>query len=564
LEDRGKKPQDETGGRPPVVLNKETIRQLFALRGKEVLKRILEHDQGRELVPHLSRVDFFWLLKKIGLDDAFPLLKVASTEQWQYLLDLELWERDGLNLPQVSVWFRRLHKADPERLVQWLFSEAQALSYLYFSRSMEVKTLTGDEVFDLPEGFFTFDNVHYIRVLQKDDEEVIEDVFKAVAHRDYAQFQTLLASLAGLVPAETEESMFRLRNTRLAEDGFLPYHEAVAIYAYLKPDALRAKESAYHVPSPTGEELEDHIPAAPMSLVSGEGVFAAVAERIVDPVLRERMQLEFAGLCNQILAADLVKVEDHEILMRACQKTAGYINVGLEKISGDEIPAAEECLKHNPLVALFRVGFGVTLELKWEAQKWLEKAWFVRRGLGSEFWGRLWGGTLAGLVKEKPLFYRGFREGEEFGPFESLAEVETSGLVLQHAMALDKLLEKLADRHPLTNGDWFLSSNRTFRVLLFRFWARGRLKLEPGFAPLSEGHLRGFFEWLRADSDSPPYHMNSRRDVFIKDITAHGVNLEPSWAGRVEQALGVLWHEFTEEYLWVPAAKLDTRFATFF
>jgi len=560
----GNKPQHETGGRPLVVSNKETIGQLFALNGKEALKRVLEHDQGRELVPHLNRVDFFWLLKKIGLDDAFPLLKVASTEQWQYLLDLELWERDVLNLPQVSVWLRRLYKADPERLVQWLFSEEQSLSYVYFSRSIELKTVTADEVSDLPEGFFTFDNVHYIRILQKNDEEVIEDVLKAFASRDYAQFQTFLASLAGLLPAETEESMFRLRNIRLAEDGFLPYHEAVAIYAYLRPDALRAEEPIYHLLAPTGEEPADHIPEAPLSVVSGEGVFAAVAERIVDPVLRERLQMEFAGLCNQILAADLVKIEDHETLMRACQKAAGYINVGLEKIAGTEIPAAEECLKLNPLVALFQVGFGTSLELKWEAQKWLKGAWFARRGMGFEFWGRLWGGTLAGLVKEKPLFYRGFREGEEFGPFESLAEVEASGLVLQHGMALDKFLENLDSRHPLTDGDWLGSSNRTFHTLLFRFWARGRLKLEPGFAPLSERRLRSFFEWLRAGSDSPPYHMNSRKDVFIKDITAHGVDLEPSSAGRLEQALGVLWHEFTEEYLWVPAAKLDKRLATFF
>jgi hypothetical protein len=564
LEDREKKLQAETADRPPVALDKETIRELFATSGKEALKRIGEHDQGRELVPRLNRVDFFWLLKKVGLDDAFPLLKVATTEQWQYLLDLELWERDGLNLSQASLWLRRLHKADPERLAQWLFNESQALSYLYFSRSIEVRTVTGDEVFDLPEGFFTFDNVHHIRVLRKDDEEVIEGVLKAVARRDYAQFQTFLAGLTGLLPAETEESMFRLRNTRLAEDGFLPYHEAAAIYAYLNHDALRAEEPTYHLLSPADEEPKDHIPAAPLSLVPAKGVFAAVAEKIVDPVLRERLQIEFAGLCNQILAADLVKVEDHETLLRACQKAAGYIDVGLEKISGTEVPAAEECLKRNPLVALFRVGFGVTLQMKWEGQKWLKGAWFARRGMGSEFWGRSWGGTLAGLLKEKPLYYRGFREGEEFGPFESLAEVESSGLVLQHAMAMDKLLEHLDGRYPLTDEDWSRSPDATFRVLLFRFWARGRLELEPGFAPLAEGQLRSLFEWLRVDSESPPYHLNSRRDVFLKEMTAHGVELEPIWAGRLEHALGVLWDEFSEEYRWVPAAELDARFATFF
>jgi hypothetical protein len=125
-------------------------------------------------------------------------------------------------------------------------------------------------------------------------------------------------------------------------------------------------------------------------------------------------------------------------------------------------------------------------------------------------------------------------------------------------------LEHLDGRYPFTDGDWLRSSDRSFRVLLFRFWARGRLELEPGFAPLSEEHLRSLFEWLRADSGGPPYHLKSRKDVFVKDMTTHGVDLDPVWVGRVEQALGILWHEFTEEYLWVPAAELDTRFATFF
>ncbi len=551
-------------GAQPVALNRETMRQLFALSGREALNRILELEQAGKFVPRLSRVDFFWLLKKIGLDDAFPLLKLASTEQWQCLLDLELWERDRLNLQQVSEWLGRLYKADPERLVRWLFGEARALCYWFFFQRIEVKTAAGDEALDLPEGFFTLDNVHHIRILQKDDEEVIEDLLTALARRNYARFQTFLETLAGLLPAEAEENMFRLRNTRLAEDGFLPYDEALSVYAYLKPDALRTAEPNHQRSSPSGEETEVRVPAAPLSLLAGKGVFTAVTERIVDPVLRERLMLEFAGLCNQIMAADHVRVEDHEILMRTCQKAAGYIDVGLETVSGGEIPAAEECLKRNPLVSLFRVGFGMTLKLKWETQKWLKEAWFARRGLGFAFWGPSWGGALAGLVKAKPLFYRGFHEGEEFGPFESLAEVETSGSILQQAMSLDKLLEDLDARYPLTDVDRSRSSNRTCRVLLFRFWARVTLGLEPGFASLSEGDLRRFFDWLRADGDKPPYHLESKGEVFIRDMTAYGVDLEPSRAGRLEQALRVLWHEFTEEYLWVPAAELDARFATFF
>ena len=41
-----------------------------------------------------------------------------------------------------------------------------------------------------------------------------------------------------MIPAESEEEQFRLRNVRLGEKGFLPFHEAVGIYQPLRPEKL--------------------------------------------------------------------------------------------------------------------------------------------------------------------------------------------------------------------------------------------------------------------------------------------------------------------------------------
>ena len=51
-----------------------------------------------------------------------------------------------------------------------------------------------------------------------------------------------------LIPSEIEEELFRLRNVRLAEKGFLPFHEAVGVYQPLQPRELAAREKRPFVP----------------------------------------------------------------------------------------------------------------------------------------------------------------------------------------------------------------------------------------------------------------------------------------------------------------------------
>jgi len=68
------------------------LKDLYALSGTEVMDRILEHPDPPGLIEGLPSEDFFWLIKRVG-EDSMQLLKLASLRQWQYLLDLELWEK---------------------------------------------------------------------------------------------------------------------------------------------------------------------------------------------------------------------------------------------------------------------------------------------------------------------------------------------------------------------------------------------------------------------------------------------------------------------------------------
>ncbi|MDY7036848.1 MAG: DUF6178 family protein [Thermodesulfobacteriota bacterium] len=542
--------------------SRELMSELFAISGSEALNRILEYDDPKPLIQNLAKVDFLWLIKKIGETDSLPILKIASAEQWQYMLDMEIWQRDRLDLNQISTWLDRFQQADPERLIRWLYSDGQYLTYYYFFKTIQVEIKEGDEVYDLPDDFFTLDNLYYIRILDKEHEEIIENILRKMAQEDYERYQALLLGLVGVLPVEAEENMHRMRNVRLAEDGFLPYDEAISIYSHLNADSLQESGSEYKAYDISVDDTLELVPFTHLDHAMGNDLLAKCFSRITDNRFLDRIRLEFAGLCNQILSADSLRVDDIKVLVNVCRKAAGYINIGLERLSADDIDSSEQYLKKNPLISFFRVGFGVALELRWEAERWIKDAWFIREGLKPDFWGDEWDGVLVGILQKRPCFYVGFQEGTTYRGFEKLSEIEDCRIILHHIIVLDRLLNILTAKHHLDRDrvkDPFL----TFYPLLFNLWARVRLKLDPGFSSLSLDQVRDFFKLLRSKGQRPPYRMPGFKKTFIRDIMSYATDFEHDTANRLKETLSLIWEKFVEEYSWVGTTDIDERYTKF-
>ncbi len=72
-----------------ISLKRASIIQRFAEKsGSQLLNAILDMENPKAFVRSLSEVDFYWLVKRIGEDDALPLLELASTKQWIHILDM--------------------------------------------------------------------------------------------------------------------------------------------------------------------------------------------------------------------------------------------------------------------------------------------------------------------------------------------------------------------------------------------------------------------------------------------------------------------------------------------
>lgn len=284
---------------------------------------------------------------------------------------------------------------------------------------------------------------------------------------------------------------------------------------------------------------------------------------INDHLTLDRLRLEFGGLCNQILSADRIQFESVDDLIGVCRKAGGYINIGLEKLSGKNRNTAEEFIKNHPLTIIFRAGFSQALELKWHAKRWLESSWFAKRDLDADFWGNNYGGELKGVLLEKPLYYSEQKEKEPFRDFRSLDEVTETERSLNRMALLDMLLESIVNKK--NDPETVIAEHKDVTIfsLLITVWIKKIIGLDEDFKPISLENSRKVFKQLRKGENSAPYKMSSHKKLFIgffNSFSAHKDLYSPSF---IEETLSELWNDFVEEYSMVELSDLDPKYSKY-
>ena len=542
--------------------SREIVSKLASLSGSSALNMVLDHDNPGALVRNMTKIDLFWLIKKVGEDDSHPLLSLASTEQWQYIMDMETWDRDQLNRVATFNWLNRLLRADPERLIQYLYSEdGNLFAHLFFTGILDIR-IKDDDDFIPPEGFISFDNQYYIGIGDRENTEDIEQLLKNMALFDHNRFQALMLGLQGTIPAEIEEELYRIKGIRLAEEGYLPFEEAVSVYAYQNADLIKKDSSEYILETPGDEDTRAIVPITPFIAVQEDDLFAMAASGIRDYLVLDRLRLEFAGLCNQIFSADGTGFETIDDLIKICKKAGGYINAGLEKLSGGDMGTAEDFLKNHPLVTIFRTGFSQALELRWKAERWIKTSWFDRMDLGNEFWGDEWGGVLDGVLFQKPLLFSEKKEKASYRDFASLGEIEQTGMAINRMIILDKLLGAIIpDRYmdQLAGEDIDLN----FYQVLFTFWLRHVCNSGRTPFKLSLDEAKSAFRILRTGETSPPFKMARSRDEFIKGLIDLMQISGDDNVSFIEETLSMIWDEFADEYAMINTDDLEPRYSGF-
>jgi hypothetical protein len=549
--------------------------KIMALPPEQALNEVLAHPQPHALVHSFSEEDFFFLVHHIGPEDSLELLSMASDRQWEYVLDIESWAKDRINLNAITHWLNLLLQADATRFTRWAMTEKPELIEYYMFKTCEVRIREHDQdPSEIGDDYISFDDVFYVRVPSVSDETDAEagerekqnafltQMLSRLADANHAFYQQVLLRSANVIPAESEEEFYRFRNVRLSEKGFQPYDEAVGIYQPLGIRGIKKRKKI--LPTTHGPDWIVPVPLNHFTLMEKENIFSRALSRISLEEAFGQIQIEFAGLCNRITSADQQPVHQREELRAIVKKACGYLSIGLERLAGNRQSIDENqmaaLIKTYPLSDIFKAGYSPVADLAQMAKSWRKTSWFKSNRLALSFWGEELTGVIGGLLIQRPKFFDNYKTSVLYREFETLDDIKQTRSALKEAMAFDELLSCFTLAPENFPEEIFI----THKNLLLTLWARHDLGLsiEPQPIPVSE--FQKFFNKLWDKKGPGASIRQERKTDFLIWIAKESGSNQIGISRNLSPALERLFEEITAEYGNVKLKDLDPRFVPLF
>lgn len=581
------------------IINKEkklaAIRKdILALDSNKALDMILGSNLPATLVQSFPDQDFYFLMYRIGVDDFIPILSLGSYEQWEYIIDMDVWDGDRIDLPQMTKTLGLLFKADSKRLMRWIINEKPELLEYYFFKNMQVRIREHDEdPSDFDDGYRTIDDVFYVKFpeipdilpdylkdrndvekLKKDrqaSEELILAMLNTVADMDLSVYQSILLESCSIISAEAEESQLRLKNVRLAEKGFFPHYEAVGIYQPSTLENLRKKPEKYLRAPVYGTSLPLP-PQYPAGLLSNNSLFAK-SLALVDDNMLLNLESEFAALVNRLISADKKTIHEKEDLEQIIKKACSFLDLGLGLIHGEK----NQCLPGQGAVLIrkywlediFRIASAAGIRLKRKAEKWYIKSFPRQNNLPLRFFGEKWFGLMGGLLLDRPMYFDNYKSGVLYREFACPADIQTSSENLDQLILFDRIIQALCPGITLP-------LNVNYKNIILTLWARNRLGLDLSLSPIPINTFKKFFEQLFA------FEKDTEKTALIKTISADKRKDLLLWLSEqlsintsveqkqkelcktIQPVLTELFDELEDEYGTIKPDDLDSRLISHF
>lgn len=430
------------------------ISSILSLQGKERMEAILSLDNAREVFQSMPEEEAYLTIKEIGEYDSLPLLSLMSSEQCQYLLDLELWKGYEFQPERVEHWLPLLLACEEEALEEWLRKIDLDTLLLLLKKHIRIHLKEREDISSQEEHppFFTLDGTYYIEVLRPTLQEPIERLLRLLAAQDLSFYWRIIEQVQAEIEAELEERALHFREARLEDRGFPTMEEALSLYQYLNPKRLRQMMEQKEIHWP-GLPKDLPPPSFPMVLQDQAIFFSLCLREVEGGPLIDRLKAELAYMANQVMVADQPERIDLSTLHESLRKVGGYLSIGLESLTGGEIQKAKGFIEEIPLKFIFQVGYGATLELKWRAERIWKKGWFSENKIPLSFLDSPWEEKMEGLVKKKrPLFYEEEKGG--FREFRSYSEIQALHKDLDRIELLKRILQSFPNFSYFSGLTW--------------------------------------------------------------------------------------------------------------
>ncbi len=552
---------------------------VMRLPAEKAMDTILADPKCTALVQSFPEEDLYLLIQEIGPDAALPLLSLASSRQWQFCVDMEIWDRDRIHPSRFARWMQLLLQADPERFTQWVLSEQLETIERFLNMHVEVFIREHDmDPSDFPDDTFTYDGIYYIRFKNAVDlsegdpapsldiEPFLNDFFNHLYSSDnHSLFQNVLLESRWIIPSEIEEEAYRLRCVRLAEKGFLPYEEAISLYQPLNPEQILPRTRRLSAQRNAGNSTS----ALPSILINPEQHPTDFGfDHVRDNPLFFEILSEIGALANQIAVADRVHLSSRDDLAGLIRKVRAYVGIGIEILSGAPFDprTASSYLRRYPLSAIFRVGYGKVMMLHRQTDQWVRKSWFRKAGMQLDFWEEEGMAVIGGILLPRPKYHDPTLSDPSYREFASLSEIQNTENQISTYRMLDGILESLCTNVSSDILKAFRSNHLTYSCLLLTLYTSFRMQTSTDELPLDPIRFQTFFDdlWIDPHAEGQK-HMSPKFQSDLVQWLSSVTGLHPS---EMIPKLGHIFHhwfqEIESELGWISADRIDPRFVRIF
>ena len=564
----------------------ELRRTALALPAEKAMDAILNTRQPAALVHSIPETDLFFLVQDIGPDDSLPLLALASNAQWDFMLDMATWKGDRIEIHSLTRWLNLRFLADPDRFLRWFQNEETEFIEWYLYRNIQIRVLEPDEEpADIPDAFMTIDNMVYFRFLPESvDMESSEDETDAsdtdeerytfitrflekLYSEDPIYYQNVMLETRTILPTETEEEAWRIRNIRMAEKGFLPFDEAIGVYQPLKPDAIPKRI----ISKKRSGEPYLPVPAYASGMLDADNLFARSLKTLEQDRMLPEIQTELASLINQLVVADQKQIASKADIEEVVKKAVGYLSIGLERLSAKplDVVRSASLIRSRLLSGIFRVGYGAALELKWQAQGWVKQSWFMAKKLPLGFWGEAWLGVLGGLLIKKPLFFDNYQTGVLYREFRSLEDIQATQILMNQIIRFDQILGAMTDDLTLFLQSVPSRQSLSYKNLILTRWAQCHIGLSPESVPIPMDSFILFFRELFGKSGKTDSGKSRKIRKAMKSSFLRWLSEKTGWTSselteRSGPEMERLFAEMEADLGAVSEADLNSRYIQLF
>ena len=416
---------------------KKQLDIVLQARGRERLRYLFLSEHPEQLIPELPELEVFLTVKEAGERDCLELISLTSPEQFQYLLDLDLWKRDQLDPEKVLHWMEVLLESGEKKASQFIESTDIEFIALLLKKFLHVTTMEGEHL----EGMdriptFTLDQYHFIHFRGKRTREVFEPFLQILYRVDRRSYQRLMDSLVVELESELEETGYRLRNGRLADYGFPDFEEALEIYRFVNPDSFTGGKGFSPVMSRDEDGKKDSI--FYLTFRSESLFFSSALSKMEDAHEQDRLKQEITAVCNKAIVAEAIDLSNIAAMERAVKKVYHFLNLGLQYLSKEEEAKSIEILRSLPIQKLFQYGVSTTLLLRRKAESILQGPWFSNHQENLVFLDSPHFEKFEGILRKKPALYR----NGVYEDFTNLQDLREADDFLEFVNAIIHFLEK--------------------------------------------------------------------------------------------------------------------------